>query len=189
MCLCECVCVRVCVSVCVRVSVWVWVCVCVWVWWSAGVATFTGQDEILSNNMSHCVPSVKGSLGGSKCTAHGPAMRHYCQYSWSDTCSYTLLSHILPTDAQWVSRVLCTLCVWVCVCVWVSVVFLFCVSLTIKGSGGTAHTCSGRHSQYSCELLARYSLVPRLSHREPCTHYMRLVHRCPGSVIDPLWGS
>ena len=29
-----------------------------------------------------------------------------------------------------------------------------CVSLTTKGSGGTAHTCSGRHSQYSCELLA-----------------------------------
>ena len=24
-----------------------------------------------------------------------------------------------------------------------------------KGSGGTAHTCSGRHSQYSCELLAQ----------------------------------
>ena len=29
-----------------------------------------------------------------------------------------------------------------------------CVSLTTKGSGGTAHTCSGRHNQYSCELLA-----------------------------------
>ena len=29
-----------------------------------------------------------------------------------------------------------------------------CVSLTTRGSGGTAHTCSGRHSQYSCELLA-----------------------------------
>ena len=28
------------------------------------------------------------------------------------------------------------------------------VSLTTKGSGGTAHTCSGRHSQYSCELLS-----------------------------------
>ena len=29
------------------------------------------------------------------------------------------------------------------------------VSLTTKGSSGvTAHTCSGRHSQYSCELLA-----------------------------------
>ena len=28
-------------------------------------------------------------------------------------------------------------------------------SLTTKGSSGeTAHTCSGRHSQYSCELLA-----------------------------------
>ena len=27
-----------------------------------------------------------------------------------------------------------------------------CVSLTTKGSGGTAHTCSGRHSRYSCEL-------------------------------------
>ena len=24
-----------------------------------------------------------------------------------------------------------------------------CVSLTTRGSGGTAHTCSGRHSQYS----------------------------------------
>ena len=31
---------------------------------------------------------------------------------------------------------------------------LSCPSLTTKGSGGTAHTCSGRHSQYSCELLA-----------------------------------
>ena len=29
-----------------------------------------------------------------------------------------------------------------------------CVSLTTKGPGGTAHTCSGRHSQYSCKLLA-----------------------------------
>ena len=30
-----------------------------------------------------------------------------------------------------------------------------CVSLTTKGSGGTAHTCiDGRHSQYSCALLA-----------------------------------
>ena len=29
-----------------------------------------------------------------------------------------------------------------------------CVSLITRGSGGTAHTCSGRHSQYSCELLA-----------------------------------
>ena len=29
-----------------------------------------------------------------------------------------------------------------------------CVSLTTEGSDGTGHTCSGRHSQYSCELLA-----------------------------------
>ena len=28
------------------------------------------------------------------------------------------------------------------------------VSLTTKDLGGTAHTCSGRHSQYSRELLA-----------------------------------
>ena len=28
---------------------------------------------------------------------------------------------------------------------------LYSVSLTTRGSGGTAHTCSGRHSQYSCE--------------------------------------
>ena len=54
-----------------------------------------------------------------------------------------------------------------------------CVSLTTKGSGGTAHTCSGRHSQYSCELLAR---VPGVA-----LHC--LVHRCPGSASDPLWGS
>ena len=31
-----------------------------------------------------------------------------------------------------------------------------CVSLTTNGTGGTAHTCSGRHSQYSCELLASW---------------------------------
>ena len=35
-----------------------------------------------------------------------------------------------------------------------------CVSLTTKGLGGTAHTFSGRHSQYSCELLA---WVPRVA--------------------------
>ena len=34
-----------------------------------------------------------------------------------------------------------------------------CVSLTTKGSGGTAHTCSGRHSQYSCEFPARVALL------------------------------
>ena len=28
------------------------------------------------------------------------------------------------------------------------------LAVTTRGSGGTAHTCSGRHSQYSCELLA-----------------------------------
>ena len=42
----------------------------------------------------------------------------------------------------------------VCVCVCVGVYYSGCVSLTTKGSGGTAPTCSGRHSQYSCELLA-----------------------------------
>ena len=40
-------------------------------------------------------------------------------------------------------------------CMFVSCVMCTgCVSLTTRGSGGTAHTCSGRHSQYSCELLA-----------------------------------
>ena len=50
-----------------------------------------------------------------------------------------------------------------------------CVSLTTKGSCGTAHTCCGRHSQYSCELLAWVLGVA--------------LHRCPGSASDPLWGS
>ena len=44
--------------------------------------------------------------------------------------------------------------VCVCVCVCIGVYYSGCVSLTTKGSGGTAPTCSGRHSQYSCELLA-----------------------------------
>ena len=44
-----------------------------------------------------------------------------------------------------------------------------CVSLTTRGSGGTAHTCSGRHSQYSCELLA---WVPGVAMVD------LLVHRC-----------
>ena len=45
-------------------------------------------------------------------------------------------------------------CECVCVCVCIGVYYSGCVSLTTKGSGGTAPTCSGRHSQYSCELLA-----------------------------------
>ena len=43
-----------------------------------------------------------------------------------------------------------------------------CVSLITRGSGGTAHPCSGRHSQYSCELLAwvpGVALVILLVHR------------------------
>ena len=50
-----------------------------------------------------------------------------------------------------------------------------CVSLTTRGSGGTAHTCCGRHSQYSC---VRTCIAPCVRH---C-----LVHRCPGSTSDPL---
>ena len=41
-----------------------------------------------------------------------------------------------------------------------------CVSLTTKGSGGTAHTCCGRHSQYSCELALS-------------TQYCSIITKCP----------
>ena len=34
--------------------------------------------------------------------------------------------------------------------------------MTTRGSGGTAHTCSGRHSQYSCELIARVIRMGKL---------------------------
>ena len=52
-----------------------------------------------------------------------------------------------------------------------------CASLTANGTGGTsgAHTCSGRYSQYSCELLAWAPGDCIASAHSAC-----LVHRCPG---------
>ena len=82
----------------------------------------------------------------------------------SCVCAYTSVNSTTPA---WVYAV--HVLVWVCELVgqlWDSypraerpflpaqplLVSTDCVSLTTKGSSGTAHTCSGRHSQYSCRL-------------------------------------
>ena len=56
--------------------------------------------------------------------------------------------------------------------------------LTYKHNIEQVSAVGGRHSQYSCELLAWAPSVALHSFLRHC-----LVHRCPGSASDPLWGS